>query len=393
MRTVNAVIWKRQIRLIAATLLASIMGTNSAEAQSVPAAPDGAPPTVAPWIEALESDIYTTRVRATEQLILAGRRAIAPVALAVEEGGGLETISRGTYILRQLALIGETPTQDEAYETLKRIAERPLSGASRRATTALQAVHEMRYRRAQAQLAQMGAVFLDTTGQAPWGTRSLFPSIVFGSAWRGTPADFAEVRWITGFQGNARDDKWMISIEDHPITDEWINSISLLENVVALKFKSAPLPDEAIVRLAELPHLEVLEVLYTPITDATIESLASLPRVVRLRLIGTKITSAGVDRLKERAGQIEIDYRNGGFLGISCTDNPCRINLVQPNTAAAAAGLRVDDIITGYNGQPVTTMEHLTRLISEHTAGEKVTIELLRDDKRIQQEVELGAWD
>jgi hypothetical protein len=369
------------------------LGVGTAPAQAPPAA-DVAPSAVEPWIASLESDTYAVRVRATEQLILAGARSIEPLAKTIQEGAGLETISRGIYVLRQLALGSADPaTEEQAYQALREISQRHFGGASRRAVTALRAIHEMRHQRAQLQLTQLGAVFSMTAVQVGMGVRDGFPSVKFGDTWRGNVAEFAQVAWITGFQAEETETKWMIIIEGQAVDNDWVDRLASIENVSVLKLKSTQVDDAALAKLAAMPDLEILELLYTPVSDTALEHLEALPKVTRLRLIGTQITAEGIERLKRRAVQTDVDYRNGGFLGIGCSDNPCRITLVQPNSAAASAGFRVNDVITRYNDQPVQTMDELTRLISQNPVGAKVTVEVARDDDRIVREVELGAWD
>jgi hypothetical protein len=369
------------------------LGSPGVDAQTAASPADEVPPPVEEWIADLESDIYSARVRATERLILAGSAAIEPLIKAVEQGE-LETISRGVYILRHLALSSANPaTEEQAYRALERLSQRRFGGASRRASTALQAVNEMRQQRAQERLVQLGAVFTLAPVRIAMAVQDTFPSIQFGPNWRGTPADFSQVAWITSQQSESPSNKWMIVIEGHQVTDEWIDQLTALENVAVVKFKMAPVTDQAIGKLAALADLEILELLYTPVSDSVIQHMAALPKIARLRLIGTQITPSGCQRLQQQLAQVEIDFRSGGFLGVGCGDNPCRISLVQPGTAAAKAGLRVDDIITGYNGQPVQTMDELTRLISQHTVGDKVTVQVQRNNEQLSFEVELGAWD
>jgi hypothetical protein len=354
---------------------------------------DEARPPLAEWIRDLESDIYSVRVRATERLILAGSAAIEPLTKAVEQGE-LETISRGVYILRQLAISSDSAaTEAQAYEALKQLASRRFSGAARRAGTALLAVNQMRQQRAQERLTQLGAVFAVAQVRVAMAVQDSFPAVQFGANWRGDPADFAQVAWITSQTNESASNKWMISIEGHTVSDEWMDYLIKLENVAVVKLRSAPLPEQALKKFAAMPDLEILELLYTPVSDDDVEHLAALPKIGRLRLIGTEMTSDGKDRLQQQLAHVDIDFRNGGFLGVGCTDNPCRISLVQPDTAAAKAGLRADDVITGYNGHPVQTMDELTRLISQNTVGDKVTLEVQRQNERITVEIELGAWD
>ncbi len=383
----------RTLLLIVVGSLWLILAAQNASAQNGPPVADEGPPAIDKWIGDLNSDIYTARERATERLIMAGSRSIEPVAKAVE-AGGLETISRGIYILRQLALVArDGATEEAAYEALQGLSQRRFSGAARRATTALQSIHEMRHQRAELRLTQLGADFSMTPVQVALGVRDGFPSVRFGSTWQGTPNDFAQVSWITTYQSDESDQKWMIILEDQRVSDEWIDRIATIKNVAVLKIKSSQFDETALAKLTKMPDLEILELLYVPVTDAAIDSLAALPKVGRLRLIGSQITTAGLERLQQQIAQTDIDYRNGGFLGIGCTDNPCRITFIQPNSAAGKAGFQVDDIITRYNDQPVQTMDQLTRLISEHNVGDKVAVEVLRNDERIIQQIELGAWD
>jgi serine protease Do len=60
---------------------------------------------------------------------------------------------------------------------------------------------------------------------------------------------------------------------------------------------------------------------------------------------------------------------------------------------AATAGFQAGDVVLSYNQQPVQTMEELTRLIGQNVAGDKVTMELLRDGEKLTKEVVLGKWD
>jgi S1-C subfamily serine protease len=105
------------------------------------------------------------------------------------------------------------------------------------------------------------------------------------------------------------------------------------------------------------------------------------------------MSTSGADRLRQHLAQADVDFRSGGFLGVACRDNPCRVTQVQPNSAAERAGVRIDDVIVRYNDQPVQTMDDLTRQISQHGVGQKVTIEVLRNDQRLIHEIELGKWE
>ena len=56
---------------------------------------------------------------------------------------------------------------------------------------------------------------------------------------------------------------------------------------------------------------------------------------------------------------------------------------LKPGSSAQAAGLKRGDIITGFNGQKVTTVEEINDLKSAFKAGDQVTLTIYRDPKEI----------
>jgi serine protease Do len=51
---------------------------------------------------------------------------------------------------------------------------------------------------------------------------------------------------------------------------------------------------------------------------------------------------------------------------------------VMDGSAAAKAGIKQDDIITGFAGQPVLTKEGLSELVDQQKVGDKVEVKLYR---------------
>jgi hypothetical protein len=367
-------------------------GPLAALAQTSPPAPKSAA-SIGQWVKALESDTYSARHAATERLILAGGVAVEPVAAAIEDGG-LETIIRGVYILRQLALTtDDASTEQAAYEALRKIADRQVTTAARRAATAVQALDEIRQRRALLYLEQLGAVVSITQVQIGPRLSQPFSSIRIDESWRGNAADLDRLGWITKFRPPEGPEMWMIALQGPQVTDAWIQRIKPFENIRVLQLKSVAISDEGVAALKEMPELQFLEFLYLPITDAALPHLSSLKALSRVKLYGTRITKAAVEQFQGQFAGVEVDYRRGGFLGIGCEDNPCRISTVREGTAAAAADLQAGDIVTHYNQQPVKTMDELTELIAQNAAGDTVRVEILRDGQRIEKELILGEWE
>jgi membrane protease YdiL (CAAX protease family) len=59
-------------------------------------------------------------------------------------------------------------------------------------------------------------------------------------------------------------------------------------------------------------------------------------------------------------------------------ENGCRITWVAPGSAADSAGLKVGDVITSLDGEPITDLPSLTGAVQSKEVGQKVVVEFLR---------------
>jgi serine protease Do len=80
------------------------------------------------------------------------------------------------------------------------------------------------------------------------------------------------------------------------------------------------------------------------------------------------------------AGNLGLDEPNGAF-----------IEEVVPNSPAAKANLKVEDVILEYDGKPVQDNAELTALVAGTRPGTKVKLTIWRDKKKKQIEVQVGA--
>ena len=69
------------------------------------------------------------------------------------------------------------------------------------------------------------------------------------------------------------------------------------------------------------------------------------------------------------------------------------ISHVIPGSAADKAGVKPGDVIAKYNGREVDDFASLQGRVGESHPGEKVTLEVLRDGKRLQLDVMMGERD
>jgi S1-C subfamily serine protease len=128
------------------------------------------------------------------------------------------------------------------------------------------------------------------------------------------------------------------------------------------------------------------------VSERQSDIISRLPLRGSLTLMGTGIKSEAVDRIRNRLVGLEIQYRMGGFLGVSCyaDDQECKVSTVHAGTAAFEAGLVFHDVIVGAGDDEVTSFSTLQKAINQHVAGEEIEIRFLRGKKLMKAKVRLG---
>jgi putative serine protease PepD len=85
---------------------------------------------------------------------------------------------------------------------------------------------------------------------------------------------------------------------------------------------------------------------------------------------------------------------NRGFLGVATVadnGNGAQITQVQSGSPADTAGLKVGDVVTGVDGNQVTSPAELALRIVAHPSGDKVTIHYTRNGQAATVDVTLGS--
>jgi S1-C subfamily serine protease len=67
------------------------------------------------------------------------------------------------------------------------------------------------------------------------------------------------------------------------------------------------------------------------------------------------------------------------------------IEQVQPGSAAAQAGLQVDDVVTKLNSTPITSSGDLVGVIRQLDPGDKATLTVVRGARTLTLQVTLGS--
>ena len=169
------------------------------------------------WIAMLNSDSFGARTAATDRLILAGDISIAPV-LAAAKNGELETVIRCVYVLRQLAMHGDTSeVRSTAYDALNDLVRLEFATASRRAASAVIAVNNNRHHEARRVLEELGAKFSLSRSGPGVGMTETYNTVIFDKSWRGSPENLEHLKWLTL---GKPDRKWMITMEGEQINDQ-----------------------------------------------------------------------------------------------------------------------------------------------------------------------------
>jgi putative serine protease PepD len=115
--------------------------------------------------------------------------------------------------------------------------------------------------------------------------------------------------------------------------------------------------------------------------------------------VGFAIPSNTADRIADEI--IKTGKATRAFLGVSArpegADGSSEIGTgaaivsVEPNGAAADAGLKVGDVVTAVDDRPVTDSTELTAAVRSHSPGDKVTLTIQRGNDTTTVEVTLGS--
>ena len=117
-----------------------------------------------------------------------------------------------------------------------------------------------------------------------------------------------------------------------------------------------------------------------------------LPRIIRF-------VGGYSDKIEVLNYTEEVDARNDrkGWLGIRINDTRndvdggIRIIEISPAGPADIAELKKDDIIISYNSNLIKTNKDLLYQLSKSKADEIIDLEVIRDSKKINLKVKLGA--
>jgi serine protease Do len=113
--------------------------------------------------------------------------------------------------------------------------------------------------------------------------------------------------------------------------------------------------------------------------------------------LGQDPVAVGVVSVAARKIPADQDFKEpdpgSGYLGIrlaDASDGGAKVGLVEPNTPAAKAKIKPDDVIVLLDDRKVKDSKGLVEMLSKRKADEKVVLTILRGDEEIELTVTLG---
>jgi hypothetical protein len=294
---------------------------------------DRVPPSaveIAGWISQLDDPRYLVREQATGKLIDSGSAAF-DLLLAAANGEHPEPADRAVWILRRMARSRDNDQAIAALERMVRLRGRP--------TLVQKAEAELDERSiavCQAKLTPLGAEIVMEPAQ--FDNVSVVPllHVRLGDKWRGTADDL-----------------------------------------------------QCLAQLRRHAHYRLEG---EAIDDAVVGFFEDKDKLAVLYLWDTTVSAKAVDRLKEKHPTTIVYVRGKAMMGVSADNHPggVRVTGVAATSGAAAAGILEGDIIVSMNGEPVPDFDRLTARIAEHSPGETISVEIIRNAERQTIPVTLG---
>jgi hypothetical protein len=325
------------------------------------------------WVQQLGHDRYLRRETATAKLVEAGPAAIPELVKVIPEAD-LEVIERATRVIIEIAL-DYAPNQDGgAWDQLNLLATQ---GAGRRASSARAAVEEIRQFRAdQAREALAAAgIFVGMDDFAISAISQQRMIVKIDDNWNGDVQALQWLRWLDGVE-NAR-------VKGNAVTRDVLQHVCEVPDLKSFAIIDGKIDDQTLRPLSAMTRIHSLEFRYVALTDEQGDLIASMPIRVSLNLMGTGISEQKVASMRSALPGLQIDHRQGGFLGVTCIDglDACEINSVLPKSAAEEAGLIKGDIIVHIGDAEVHRFRDLQNEINQHLPGDEVGVQFRRGDK------------
>ena len=329
--------------------------------------------TIEYWVSQLGHEHYLRRELASAKLVATGPAAVDQLAEAIRSGD-LEVVERAAAALVEIASVSPPRRDGGAYTRLSTIADQSVGRSASVARDAVRDVRMQRHVLARQTLAGAGiAVGVRELAIGALAQQRMLLQI--DENWNG---DTEPLQWLA----------WLDRIEyarviGPAITPEVINNVAQMPGLRSLALVDSTIENAALEPLTKMDRIDTLDIRYVKLTEQQGDLIAAIPLRVSLNLMGTGLPPEKVDAMRSALPGLKIEYRRGGFLGVTCFDNfdSCIINSVEPGGAAKDAGLIQHDVIVQIDDSPVEHFRDLQSAIGRHVAGDEVEVRYRRGDK------------
>lgn len=322
------------------------------------------------WVTQLGSDQYLRRRRASRWLIDAGTDAV-PVLLSNLGTGDLESTRRAIGVLHEISLQQPPSEESGAWAALRDIAE---SGVGSQASRAVSAINEIRQHRDNIARERLAAkeVYVGVAEFVVRATSDQRRIVQIDQDWGGDLEHLQWLRWVQGVR--------YARVVGEAVKPEVVEQLVRMPDLETITFLEGNVDAALLGRLAEMKQIRDLEFRYVPMGEELADALVQLPVRSSLSLMGTGMPEDVVEEMRAARPGLQIEHRQGGFLGVSCANdfNICQINSVISDSAAERAGLIPGDVIVGVEETEVTRFKELQDAINRHLPGDEITIRYSR---------------
>lgn len=326
---------------------------------------------IAYWIDQLSADNYLRREMAEQKLIESGTEAVDGLS-AILDSGDLESIERATSILIQIGIMNSPAEDGGAWQQLDRVAGNATGLIASNAKRASSEIADHRASRARSELTVSGISVATDEFMIRAVVDQAQTVLQIDERWNG---DMAPLQWLPWLPRVKR-----ARIKGSAANREVIAAVSKVPSLEHLEFNDAEIKADDLKPLVSAKPIRTLAFRYVPLDDEAAKVVSQIPIRDALTLMGTGISLSRYEAMQKETPGLQIEFRQGGFLGVSCTreEYPCTIDSVTPGSAAEAAGLIPQDVVVRLGKDKIRRFEDLQAAINRHVAGDEVELEFTR---------------